>query len=91
MYRLRDGEFLNDSLVAFYLSYLHIERQLADYGGYDIGITTHLMLQVLKLQALGYNYKDGNTDPERLTAYQKDKRVVVVPSILEMYSYTFFC
>ena len=35
--------------VFFYLSYLHVERQLTDYGSYDIGITTHLMCHVLKL------------------------------------------
>ena len=77
--------------VFTYLSLQHIETQLYKFGTYDMGITTFTMLQVLKLQALGYNYKDGSTDPEKLTPYQKDKRVIVLPSVLEIYSYTFFC
>ena len=34
---------------------------------YDMGITTFTMLQVLKLQALAWNYRDGGTDPDKLT------------------------
>ena len=47
-----------------YMNYLEI----IEFGEvYGMGIVTFTMLQVLKLQALAWNYKDGATDKANLS------------------------
>ena len=71
-----------------YMNYLEIIQFGEVYG---MGIVTFTMLQVLKLQALAWNYKDGATDQATLSKDQIDKSVKDFPSILEISSYTFYC
>jgi len=55
-----------------------------------LGITTFNMLQVCKLSAMAFCYKDGGEDPEKLTTRQKEKMIVNFPNPIEMVSYTLF-
>ena len=48
VYRLRDGEFLNDSVIAFYLSYLHREVRVPCFS-------PKLMSFVFLCRALSHN------------------------------------
>lgn len=59
------------------------------YGDYDLGITTITMLLVLRLMSLSWCYKDGAADPSTLTERQKRIRLVQLPSMFEVMSYTF--
>ena len=53
--------------VFSYLTYNHWDAYMNRFMLYDMGISTYTMLQVLKLQALAWNYRDGGTDPDKLT------------------------
>ena len=53
--------------VLFYLSCLHFDQMINRFGSYDMDITSYSMLQVCKLSALAYCYKDGGTDAAKLS------------------------
>jgi hypothetical protein len=48
------------------------------------------MLQVCKLSALAFCFKDGGEDPKTLTKEQQKWQVKNLPNILEIASYTYF-
>ena len=77
--------------VFAYISIQHYDAYINRFMVYDMTATTFTMLQVLKLQALAWNYKDGGTDPALLTPEQKDKMAILFPNFLEFSSYTFYC
>ena len=49
------------------------------------------MYLVLRLISVTFCYKDGGMDKTKLTQDQKDRMQVEKPSVLEMFSYAFFC
>lgn len=53
-------------------------------------ITTYTMILTCKLSALAFCYKDGGERDENLLPEQKERKVVIIPSPLEMMSYVFF-
>lgn len=76
--------------VLCYLSGQHVVRMIANFGGFELDITTFTMLHICKLSALAFCYKDGAEDPEKLTEEQKKWKVIHLPGLLEFASYTFF-
>jgi len=54
-------------------------------------ITTYTMILTAKLSALAFCYKDGGEKEENLMKEQIERRVINIPSPLEMMSYVFFC
>lgn len=77
--------------VLLYLSYNHLMSILYNFGGYQMDISTYTMLEVCKLSALAYCYQDGCTDSAKLTQDQRDRMVTKLPSILEFWSYIWYC
>ncbi len=63
---------------------------ITNFGGWDMDITTFTMLLTARLSALAFCYKDGGMKDEELLKEQVERKVVKMPSILEVYSYTFF-
>ena len=53
-----------------FLSAHHIYRQVYDYGGWTLDITTALMMTTGKYIAFGWCYQDG--DPDKLSKISKD-------------------
>jgi hypothetical protein len=49
-----------------YLSFQHIYRMWANFGGYDMDITTYSMILTAKLSALSFCFKDGGEKEEKL-------------------------
>jgi hypothetical protein len=76
--------------VLAHLTFNHLYRMYTDYGGYAMDISTFTMLQVCKLSALSFCYKDGGEDFKSLTKDQQERVVKKLPSILELLSYTYF-
>ena len=74
-----------------YLSMQHIYRMITNFGGWDMDITTQTMLLVARLSSLGFCYRDGALKDEELTKEQVERKIVKLPSILEMFSYSYFC
>ena len=52
--------------VMAYLSFQHIYRMWANFGGYDMDITTYSMILTAKLSALSFCLKDGGEKEENL-------------------------
>jgi hypothetical protein len=52
--------------VMAYLSFQHIYRMWANFGGYDMDITTYSMILTAKLSALSFCFKDGGEKEENL-------------------------
>lgn len=77
--------------VITYLSGQHIHRMLANFGGFELDITTFTMLLICKLSALAFCYKDGGENPKNLTEEQRQWKVSYLPGLLEYTSYVFFC
>lgn len=77
--------------VMAYLSGSHIYRMVTNFGGWDMDITTYTMILTAKLSALGYCYRDGGEKDENLLPEQIERKVVKMPSPLEMISYVYYC
>ena len=65
------GPRQNQTTVVFvgliaYLSFQHIYRMWANFGGYDMDITTYSMILTAKLSALSFCFKDGGEKEENL-------------------------
>ena len=71
-----------------YLSYLHLFRQLAEYGGYYIDITGPAMIIVQKVTSLAFSIHDGMSE-RRLNEEQEKLKVDHIPSVLEFFAYVF--
>lgn len=54
-------------------------------------ITMFTMILTAKLSALAYCYKDGSMKESELMPEQIENKVTKLPSVLEMFSYVFFC
>ena len=77
--------------VMAYLSGSHIYRMITNFGGWDMDITTYTMILTAKLSALAFCYKDGGLSNDKLLKEQVERKVVEMPSVLEMASYVLFC
>jgi len=77
--------------VMLYLSAQHIYRMITNYGGWDMDITTYTMILTAKLSALAYCYSDGAKKNEELLPEQIERKVVRIPTVLEIASYVLFC
>ena len=77
--------------VLGHLTYTHIKRLIADKD-FALEISTFNMLQVCKLSALAFCYKDGDdkTKEESLTPYMVAHKVKKMPNIIELCSYTLY-
>lgn len=54
-------------------------------------ITTYTMILTTKLSALSFCYKDGELKNEDLLKEQVERKVLELPTPLEMLSYVFYC
>ena len=77
--------------VLLYLSISHIIRMITNYGGYDMDISTYTMMLTAKLSSLAFCYSDGGKDDKDLLPEQKVRKVKDMPSVLELFSYVYFC
>jgi len=76
--------------VLSYLTCNHLYRMYTNFGGYDLEISTFTMLQVCKLSAMSFCYKDGGEPEASLSKDQKDRMIKEMPSVLELCSYTWY-
>lgn len=53
-----------------YMLYQHISAMLHEYGGYNMDVTTHTMLEVTKLWGLAFAFKDGMAAKNELSDAQ---------------------
>ncbi|KAH8269611.1 hypothetical protein KR018_010510 [Drosophila ironensis] len=76
-------------LVAMsYLLFVHLMRQLYDYGSYALDITGPLMIITQKVTSLAFSIHDGFVrQDEELTKAQKYHAIRKMPSALEYFSY----
>jgi len=76
--------------VIGHLSVTHVYRLLADQS-FAIEISTFNMLQVCKLSALAFCYKDGDSNSKaKLNERQEAQKVKTLPNPIELLSYTLF-
>jgi len=74
-----------------HLSYNHIHQMLLTNGGWSLDVTLIHMQIVTKLSSLIYCYEDGSIPDESFkNEYQKNKKVVDQPTLLEIFSYSFY-
>jgi len=69
-----------------YLSVVHIERMVNDYGGWHLGVSTFVMLLCNKLSGTAWNYVDGATDASKLSNDQKKSALRELPSLFEYFT-----
>ncbi|CAG0883003.1 unnamed protein product [Darwinula stevensoni] len=73
-----------------YLSVIHVQRAMFNYGDYALDITGPLMILTQKVTSLAFSLHDGTVkDPNSLQELQKRHCVKRIPSILEYFSYCF--
>lgn len=78
------------SVALFYLSCIHLHRQVYDYGSYTLDITGPLMVITQKVTSLAFSLHDGLTKKEEdLVGVRKYHALRKVPSILEYFAYMF--
>lgn len=79
------------AFVILYLSLQHIMRMINNFGGWDMDVTTYTMMLTARLSSLAFCYSDGGKKDEELLPEEKEKKVVKMPSVMEMLSYSYFC
>ena len=74
-----------------YLSYLHIDRMLEDYGGYKLDVSGPQMVVTIKLTAYAWNILDGHLS-SKLNSYQAAHCIKPEdsPSPLQFYGFVFY-
>lgn len=78
------------AIALIYLSCIHFQRQIYDYGSYTLDITGPLMVITQKVTSLAYSIHDGLTRREdELTPMQRHQAVQKIPTTLEYFSYIF--
>jgi lysophospholipid acyltransferase len=86
--------WIGASLLMVHLSYLQIPRQLSgrasSSGSWIIDISTPQSLLVVKLTSFCWNVHDGRQPEERLSKFQKERAVRLLPSLLDFVGYVFF-
>lgn len=71
-----------------YLSVIHLNRQIYDYGSYVLDVTGPLMVMTQKVTSLAFSLHDGLTkSPDKLSASQKSSSIKQVPPLLDYFCY----
>lgn len=79
------------AFVLLYLCFQHIMRMINNFGGWDMDITTYTMMLTAKLSSVAFCYRDGGKKDEELLPEEREKKIVKIPSVMEMLSYSYFC
>ncbi|XP_063926151.1 lysophospholipid acyltransferase 6 isoform X2 [Zophobas morio] len=90
--RTQNPEIMQRMVLAvalFYLSLIHIHRQIYDYGSYNLDITGPLMVITQKVTSLAFHLHDGLTkNQEDLSKSQKVYAITKLPTALEYFSFS---
>lgn len=78
------------SFVMGHLTVNHVIRAMYNLGYDTFEITGPQMVLTMKLTTFAWNVLDGRRPVEELDEWQKDKRVVQYPSLLEFLGYSFY-
>jgi lysophospholipid acyltransferase len=73
-----------------FLSVFHIYRMIVDFGGYNMDVTTVLMINVCKCTSFAWCYKDGGVSEEKLSVSQRANKIEKLPSFMEYMSFIYF-
>lgn len=91
--RFQDPKIMQKAVLAvalFYLSCIHLHRQIYDYGSYTLDITGPLMVITQKVTSLAFSLHDGLTQKEEdLTGVRKYHALRKMPTVLEYFAYMF--
>ena len=63
---------------------------VTNFGGWEMDITSYTMILTAKLSALGFCYKDGGLDDKDLLKEQIERKVIKMPSVIELLGYVYF-
>ncbi|KAI1074075.1 MBOAT family protein [Whalleya microplaca] len=91
-YYLRTSPYMPWIAFLFLMAHMstnQLARQFADNPA-DIDITGAQMVLLMKLSAFAWNVADGTLPEDQLTEYQKDRRIVKLPTLLDYAAYVFF-
>jgi len=72
-----------------FLAIFHIYRMYIDYGGWNMDITTTLMMTVPRICSLAWCYQDGRTK-EKLSPEQEIRKLEELPNLFQYFSYILF-
>lgn len=64
---------------------------MVNFGSWKMDITGFTMVLVTRLSGLAFCYKDGGLKDDDLRVEEQERKVVNMPTVLEMLSYTYFC
>ncbi|KAE8738835.1 hypothetical protein FOCC_FOCC015667, partial [Frankliniella occidentalis] len=91
--RFQDPKIMQKAVLAvalFYLSCIHLHRQIYDYGSYTLDITGPLMVITQKVTSLAFSLHDGLTQKEEdLSGIRKYHALRKMPTVLEYFAYMF--
>ncbi|KRX08124.1 hypothetical protein PPERSA_01669 [Pseudocohnilembus persalinus] len=73
-----------------FVSAHHIYRQIYDYGGWTLDVSTILMMAVCKFTSFGYCVEDGRKKQSELSQDQNLRKIERLPHFLEFFSYIHF-
>ncbi|KAL3291511.1 mboat family protein [Colletotrichum asianum] len=77
------------AFVMGHMSISHIARQLADSPS-SVDITGAQMVLLMKLSAFCWNVADGQLSEDKLSDFQKERRLVELPGLLDYAGYVLF-
>jgi len=73
-----------------YCSSIHIYNMVFHYGYWGVDHAAYIMILTCKMSSLGYLYQDGQKEnQEYLTKGQLERSLSYVPSLKEIFAYTF--
>ncbi|TDZ28746.1 Lysophospholipid acyltransferase [Colletotrichum spinosum] len=81
--------WLGFAFVMGHMSASHIARQLVDSPS-SVDITGAQMVLLMKLSAFCWNVADGQLPQDQLSDFQKERRLVELPSLLDYTGYVLF-
>lgn len=91
--RTQDPQIMQRMVLAvsiFYLSCIHLHRQVYDYGSFTLDVTGPLMVITQKVTSLAYSLHDGLTHSEdELSPKRGYYAIRKVPTVLEYFAYVF--
>ncbi|KAM3139277.1 hypothetical protein pb186bvf_008687 [Paramecium bursaria] len=71
-----------------FLSIHHIYRQITDYGGWTLDVTTILMMNTAKWTSFAFQIQDGLNN--KCSKEQQERAIRKFPTFLEYFSFSFF-
>eukprot|EP00825_Cyclidium_porcatum_P005211 TRINITY_DN124_c0_g1_i1.p1 TRINITY_DN124_c0_g1~~TRINITY_DN124_c0_g1_i1.p1 ORF type:complete len:421 (+),score=55.32 TRINITY_DN124_c0_g1_i1:43-1305(+) len=63
---------------------------ITSYGGYNMDITTILLMNMCKFTSIAFNVVDGQRNQEELSEFQKKCKLTQVPKFFDYFSYIYF-